>query len=223
MTLTLISKKKALKDSGSCSGKWRNYANFLLLLRQSTFVEKQMGSRSDEQCIMYCWTLKYAIQHVERSLNRMELYSVQQPATCWKTSTNRFRIWCHVTRWKDPTWRLHVRMKLAPKALLLLKRSWMRIHLAATTFQQVALSFNICCSTNVEPFIIDLSFFLLASGTFVLNTCRFPEEAYFSHLTWNPQRGYTISVKCLSRYLRLIISTVSTLFSVFLSSIRARR
>ena len=109
------------------------------------------------------------------------------------------------------------------KSAVVAQRSWMRIHLAATTFQQVALSFNICCSTNVEPFIIDLSFFLLASGTFLLNTSRSREEAYLFHLTWNPQRGYTISVKCMSRYLRLIISTVSTPFSMFLSSIRARR
>ena len=70
----------------------------------------------------------------------------------------------------------------------------MRIPLDATTFQQVAVSFNICCSTNVELFIIDLSFFFFASGTLLLNTCRFREEAYFSHLTRNPPRGYTISV-----------------------------
>ena len=62
-------------------------------------------STNVEQCIMWCWMLKYAVQHVEScwtslNENRAWHYSVQQVAACWTASTNRFRVWCHVVSWK---------------------------------------------------------------------------------------------------------------------------
>ena len=81
------------------------------MIHCSTFVEQQMYPTNVEKCIMYCWMLKYAIQHVEWQLivvekNRAWVYSFQQVAACWTTSTNRFRVWCHAAWWKDQTWRL---------------------------------------------------------------------------------------------------------------------
>ena len=81
------------------------------MIHCSTFVEQQMYPTNVEKCIMYCWMLKYAIEHAEWQLiiaekNRAWVYSFQQVAACWTTSTNRFRVWCHSAWWKDQTWRL---------------------------------------------------------------------------------------------------------------------
>ena len=54
MTLTLIRKKNALKDSGSCTDMTepcRFPIAFTPMIYGSIFVEQQMCFRSDEQCI----------------------------------------------------------------------------------------------------------------------------------------------------------------------------
>ena len=64
-------------------------------------------STNAEQCIMWYWMLKYAIQHVEScwtllNENRAWLYSLQHlvplVATCWTTSRNRFLRFVRVSR-----------------------------------------------------------------------------------------------------------------------------
>ena len=62
-------------------------------------------STNVEQCILWCWMLKYAVQHVESCWTKIEHGSEaipfnKLPLQCWTASTNRFRVWCHMVSLK---------------------------------------------------------------------------------------------------------------------------
>ena len=67
----------ASKITDNLARQWMDGNLFLKpMIHGSTFVEQQICPTNVEQCIMYCWMLKYAIQHVERYINRIELESI---------------------------------------------------------------------------------------------------------------------------------------------------
>ena len=95
------------------------YTLFLkLMIHGSTFVEQQMCPTdvNSVSCIVKCWNMPLnMLKGIWMLLNRIELktarvYSFQQVAACWTTSTDRFLVWCHAAWWKGPTWRLELRL-----------------------------------------------------------------------------------------------------------------
>ena len=150
-----------------------------------------MCSRSDEYCITYCWILKYAIQHVEHN----GAIFLSTKGNLLKTSTNRSRMWCQVARWKDPTWRLYVSMKLAPKGAVVAQK---KLNENSFCRNNVSTSFTFKCWT-----VYHWLKFLAISVWYVSFNYLWVQwgSLFFRHLnvTRNPPREYTTLVKCLSR------------------------
>ena len=106
------------------------------VLSQWCTVRHLFSSKCAQQMlnsVSCCWKLKYAIQHIEWLLNRMESGSIVFSKLLlveWR------QVWCHVAWWKDPTrWLKYSNGTLKNNSY----RNW-PITLTTTLFHQPAMS-----------------------------------------------------------------------------------